>query len=227
MQNKVVPLVIMGASTGGTRVLPYLFARIPRIAANILVVQHMPGFINATFVKTMAEHSRMAVRMVEENDSLQLGTVFLAPGDRHCTLSHNQRLHLSDGPKVNFVRPSVDVTLLSVREPRGGGQIVGVILTGMGHDGAAGLEHLKNIGGTTIAQDQASCAVFGMPKRAIETGCVDYILSPDEIAQWLATAFGEAANARLPRNPGKPLRTDMQHPDSNVCSRERFASGQF
>ena len=201
MQNKAVPLVIIGASTGGTRVLPYLFERIPRLAAKILIVQHIPAFISSMFATTLRAHSHMPVKLVEENDTLEPGVIFLTPGDRHCTLSRNHYLHLSEGPKVNYVRPSVDVTLFSVQAPEKGGQLAGVILTGMEDDGAASLKYLKGLGATTIAQDQASCAVFGMPQCAIETGCVDYVLPPKEIAWWLTTAFGQGTNATL-RHPG-------------------------
>ena len=109
--------MIIGASTGGTRVLPLMLSRIPVLPASVVVVQHMPAFINASFVGTLQRHSAMRVKLAETGDRLQPGVVYVAPSDTHCYLGRNQQLTLMDGPKVNFVRPAVDVTMQSVTAP--------------------------------------------------------------------------------------------------------------
>ncbi len=184
-------LVVIGASTGGTRVLPQLLSRLEVLRAAVLIVQHMPEFITPSFARTLQQHSAMPVRIVEQGDVLAAGRVYLCPGGLHCEVVGNDSLNLSDGPKVNHVRPSVDVTMLSVRRTPVIPGLCAVILTGMGRDGAAGLAHIKDLGGLTLAQDQASCAVFGMPKMAIETGRVDHVLDSDGMARLLARTFGE------------------------------------
>jgi two-component system, chemotaxis family, protein-glutamate methylesterase/glutaminase len=184
-------LVIIGASTGGTKVLTDLFASLPRLRAAVVVVQHMPQYINQTFANSLNKAASMPVKIARENDMLESGSVLLAPSGAHLKITPNRRVHLSDDPPVNFVRPSIDVTMQSVKRMAPDGRLVGVVLTGMGRDGADGLSYLKSIGGITIAQDKASSAVFGMPSEAFKTGKVDHVLPPLEIARLLARLVGE------------------------------------
>jgi two-component system chemotaxis response regulator CheB len=127
----------------------------------------------------------MEVRLAQDGDWLREGLVLVAPSEAHCTLQRNQRVRLAPGPKVNFVCPSVDVMMQSVKAPPAGQRLIGVLLTGMGKDGAAGLAHLKRLGALTIAQDEASSAVYGMPAEAVKLGCVDHELAPEGILRLL------------------------------------------
>ena len=178
-------LVIIGASTGGTRVLPEMLRRLPRMPAAILLVQHIPEFITPSFLGTLQRASRMPVAVATDGLSLTEGAVILTPGGLHCSVMENHRLRVAPGEKVNFVIPSVDVTMQSVRVALPGQRLFGVILTGMGRDGAAGLAHLKRLGATTFAQDKATCAVHGMPAEAVRLGAVDAELPPEGIVQRL------------------------------------------
>ena len=189
MLDSPLNLVIIGASTGGTRIIPTIFSVLSELNACILLVQHMPQFINSSFVQTLNLYSEMPVKVVEDGDPLQNGMVYVAPGELHCSILQNRTFHLWKGEKINFVCPSIDVTMLSLQTPKNGESIVGIILTGMGRDGAAGITHTKQIGGTTIAQDEKSCAIYGMPAQAVRTGCIDHVMTPAEIAAFLNEAF--------------------------------------
>lgn len=187
--NSPLNLVIIGASTGGTRILPIILARLKPLKACLLIVQHMPEFINGSFVKTLGTYCCMPVRLARNGDALQNGSVIVAPGGIHCSVVQNKSIRLWAGERVNFVCPSVDVTMKSVLPPGPGETLTGIILTGMGRDGAAGTIHVKQLGGRTIAQDHASSAIFGMPDEAARTGCVDQILNPAEISVLLNRLF--------------------------------------
>jgi two-component system chemotaxis response regulator CheB len=188
--------LLVGSSTGGPKVVERVMSALPLEAEfRVLIVQHMPDGFTDRFASRIDAHSDYDVREASDGDRLGGGEALVAPGDSHLVVSnyHSGRLRvkLSDDPPVNSVRPSVDVTMESaaevVTDP-----LVGVILTGMGEDGAAGVTAVKAAGGHTIAQDEATSAVFGMPKRAIETGDVDDVLPIDEIpAGILDTATAE------------------------------------
>ncbi len=132
----------------------------------------------------------MDVVIAEHGSGIRAGTVYIAPSEVHLVLVNNQRIRLVDGPKVCFVKPSIDVTMLSVRR-RDGQEVTGIVLTGMGRDGSDGIRHIKGIGGVTIAQDAQSCTIYGMPKSAAQTGEVDLIMSPkrvrDHLIRWAGT----------------------------------------
>lgn len=179
-------LVLIGASTGGNRVLTQLVTLLPRLPAATVIVQHMPKFINASFARTLSLNARVEVRLAEDGEVLQEGCIYLAPSERHCILVENRLLRLNSGAPVNFVCPSADVLMQSAQPPVHGQRLIGVLLTGMGKDGAAGLAHLKRLGGLTIAQDQASCTIYSMPAEAVRLGCVDHQLCPEKIAELLA-----------------------------------------
>ncbi len=178
-------IVVIGASAGGPRTLKTIFSGMPKLNASIVVVQHMPKFLNEPLRETLSALTSMRVQLAEDVHYLRPGNVYIAPSERHLTLLGNRRLHLYDGEKVNYVCPSVDVTMESlVFEP--GYSFIGVILTGMGRDGANGIVHIKkNLNGITIAQDEKTSSIFGMPKEAIATGCVDYVLPPEAIREQL------------------------------------------
>ena len=178
-------LIIIGASTGGVRVLCSLFQQMPPLRACILLVQHMPKFIQDSFANTLQKQTRMRVALAKDGDELREGHVFIAQAELHTQLCRNRKLHVAPGPKVNFVCPSIDVAMMSVI-PQPERRIIGVLLTGMGRDGADGMAHMKKCGATTIAQDESTCAVFGMPREAWRAGAVQQLLPPDRIASSLA-----------------------------------------
>jgi two-component system chemotaxis response regulator CheB len=162
---------------------------LPILRAAIVIVQHITPVIDLAFTTSLARKSRMPVKLAKDGDLLSQGQICIAPGGVHLTLVSNQKVHLYSGEKVNSVCPSIDVTMKSVG-PQSGGKLVGVILSGMGRDGADGLVHLKGYGAITIAQDQKTCVIYGMPKAAAETGKVDFVLPTTAIARKLADLFG-------------------------------------
>ena len=167
--------------------LEELFSALPVLQAAIVIVQHITPCIDKAFAGSLGRVSRMPVKLAHEGDLLQDGQVYLAPGGVHLSLVQNRRLHLAAGERVNSVCPSVDVTMKTV-EPTAG-NLAGVILSGMGRDGADGIAHVRNVGGLTIAQDQATSVIYGMPKAAVETGKIQYVLSTNEIARKLKDIF--------------------------------------
>lgn len=173
-------IVIIGSSTGGPKILPRLCSRLPKLKACVIIVQHMPKFINDSLRNSLNATTDMDVRLAEDGAFLEEKVVYVSPSERHMKLTGNRRIKLTDGEKVNFVCPSVDVMMKSIKKTPST-KVVGVILTGIGKDGAEGITHLKEIGGTIIAQSRSTCVVDSMPKSAIETGNVDFILSPEEI----------------------------------------------
>ena len=182
-------IVIIGSSTGGPKMLPRLCSRLPKIKACIVIVQHMPRFINDSLRNSLDVVTDMDVRLAEDGVFLEEKIIFLAPSETHIKLSGNRRIKLTNGGKVNFVCPSVDVMMNSVKRTPST-RVIGVILTGIGKDGSEGVAHLKEIGGTIIAQTRSTCVVDSMPKSAIETGNVDFILPPEEIGDKITEMVG-------------------------------------
>jgi len=181
-------LIIIGSSTGGLKILEEIFPRLPPLKAAVVIVQHITPMIDQAFAISLARVSSMPVKLIEEGQALQSGQVYLAPGGFHLSLIANQKAHLFRGEKINSVCPAIDVTMKSVvRSP--GGKLAGVILTGMGCDGAAGITHMKSMGSTTIAQDKKTSVIYGMPKAAAETGSIDFILPTERIADKLRELF--------------------------------------
>jgi two-component system chemotaxis response regulator CheB len=181
-------IIAIGASTGGTQAITEIITALPESTPGIVIVQHMPPVFTRSFADRLNSISRMDVKEAEAGDRVMRGTVLIAPGNRHMTVKKNGAMYYTDiidGPMVNFVRPSVDVLFRSVAK-HAGRNATGVILTGMGEDGARGLLEMKNAGAFTVAQDEASSVVFGMPKKAIELGAADKVASLEEIASLLA-----------------------------------------
>ncbi|HKI97527.1 MAG TPA: chemotaxis response regulator protein-glutamate methylesterase [bacterium] len=180
-------VIAIGSSTGGTQALQHILTRLPADMPPILIVQHMPeGFTNA-FAGRLNQLCQLEVKEAEHNDSVLPGRVLVAPGARHMVLRRTgSRLwvEITDGPRVCRQKPSVEVLFQSVAKVAGKSAI-GAILTGMGGDGADGMLTMKQAGATTIAEDEKSCVVFGMPKEAIKRGGVDHIVHLHDIAAML------------------------------------------
>ena len=171
-------IIAIGASTGGTEALKDLLEVLPPNTPPIVITQHMPERFTKTFANRLDELCQISVKEAEEGDSVIPGQALLAPGNYHMELRRSgARYHVSLNQQaaVNRHRPSVDVMFQSVARYAGANSL-GVILTGMGNDGAAGMLEMKNVGSFNLAQDEASCVVFGMPKEAIKAGGVDKIL---------------------------------------------------
>lgn len=169
--------------------MKWIFQGLPALNAGVIVVQHMPKFINDSLRDSLSSVTAMRVAVAGNGDRLESGRVYIAPSEVHLSLVDNRILRLSPGEKVNYVCPSVDVTMKSLkREP--GCFFIGVVVTGMGRDGAEGIKYIKKLGGTTIAQDEKTSAIFGMPKEAIQTGSVDFVLAPDAIREKLIELVG-------------------------------------
>lgn len=182
-------VVIIGVSTGGPLTLKELFRRLPPLNAAFVVVLHITPQMDHRIALSLAGAASMPVALARDGEYLKAGSVYLAPGGYHLQLDGNHRVVLREGARVNYVQPSVDVTMTSVTRQLGG-SVVGIILTGMGKDGAEGIRHIKSIGGITMAQDQKSSTIYGMPKAAAQTGAVDYVLPPPRIAEKLVELFG-------------------------------------
>lgn len=180
-------LVAIGASTGGTEALMYIVSKLPPTFPALVMVQHMPPVFSRMFAERLNGASRLRVREAEGGETLQPGEAWLAPGDRHIAVVKSgggYRLSCSDGDKVSGHRPSVDVLFRSVAETVGAAA-VGVLLTGMGADGAAGLLRLRMSGAATIGQNEASSVIYGMPKAAYELGAVERQLGLADIPEAL------------------------------------------
>lgn len=178
-------IVMIGVSTGGPIALKRLFAELPPLDAAIVIVLHIPPGMDYRIARGLDEVASMPVALAVDGEYLRSGQVYLATGGFHLKLEGNNRIVLEEGPRVNFVQPSVDVAMKSLLKPLKRKLIVGIILTGMGRDGAEGLRHVKSLGGITIAQDQESSTIYGMPKAAVETGAVDYIFPLKKIGNKL------------------------------------------
>lgn len=179
-EMKEIEAILIGASTGGPKMLTALIQTLPRsLSIPIFIVQHMPAGFTASFAKRLNTLANVKVVEAEHNMTVEPGTVYLAPGGLHMTIK-GSRIKLLDTAKVHSVKPAIDPMFHSAIDVYGG-KILAVIMTGMGRDGAQGCVEVKNAGGYVIAQDEATSVVYGMPKSAVETGSVDEILSIDAI----------------------------------------------
>ncbi len=177
-------IIVVGASTGGTEALRVFLEALPRDCPGIVIVQHMPENFTKAFSKRLNDLCRIEVKEAAEGDSVLRGRALIAPGNRHLILHRSGAryyVQLKDGPLVARHRPSVDVLFRSAAR-YAGSNAVAVIMTGMGDDGARGMSEMKEAGALTIAQDEATCVVFGMPQEAIKLGVVDKVLPLEAIA---------------------------------------------
>ncbi|PYF09405.1 two-component system chemotaxis response regulator CheB [Rhodobacter viridis] len=191
------PLVAIGASTGGTEALREILTALPPTAPAIVIVQHMPETFTGAFARRLDTLCRIEVREAVEGDTLAPGLALIAPGNRHMLLRRVGRgyhVTLHDGPYVCRHRPSVDVLFRSVAQ-QAGANALGVILTGMGADGAAGMVELREAGAMTLAQDEASCIVYGMPREAVALGGVQKQLPLAALAAPIASFAGGPRSA--------------------------------
>lgn len=183
-------IVAIGTSTGGTQALEAVLTELPRVCPGIVIVQHMPEKFTAAFADRLNSLCEIEVREAQHNDRVMPGRALIAPGGKHMLLKRSGAQYFVEvvsGPLVNRHMPSVDVLFRSVAK-FAGKNALGIIMTGMGDDGAAGLLEMRNCKAHTIAQDEASCVVFGMPKEAIRHGAVEEVLPltaiPAAIQAW-------------------------------------------
>lgn len=180
-------VVAVGASTGGTEALLTFLQDLPADADGILIVQHMPELFTKSFANRLDSICKISVKEAENNDTVIRGRALIAPGNKHMLLKRSGAryyVQITDGPLVNRHRPAVDVLFRSTAQ-FAGSNAVGIIMTGMGDDGARGLFEMKEAGAYTICQDEQSCVVFGMPKEAIKLGGVMKVLPLEKIAPHL------------------------------------------
>jgi two-component system chemotaxis response regulator CheB len=185
-------VIALGASTGGTEAIKSVLARLDPAIPGMVVVQHMPARFTKAFAARLNEVCRVEVKEAEDNDMVRVGRVLIAPGNFHMVLTRSgARYHVrvKSGPLVCHQRPSVDVLFHSVAE-NAGANAVGVILTGMGKDGAEGMRAMHDRGAVTFAQDEESCVVFGMPKEAIKAGGVDRTVPLSLVPHAIHSVFG-------------------------------------
>ncbi|MCS7008579.1 MAG: chemotaxis response regulator protein-glutamate methylesterase [Chthoniobacterales bacterium] len=171
-------VIVVGASTGGTEALKLFLSNIPKDSPGMVIVQHMPERFTSSFARRLDESCEIEVREAVDGDTVRDGLALIAPGGKHTILRRSGAryfVEVRDGPLVSRHRPSVDVLFRSAAQSAGR-NAVGVILTGMGDDGARGMRELRDAGGRTFAQDEATCVVFGMPKEAIAKGGVEKVL---------------------------------------------------
>jgi len=176
-------VVVMGASAGGTQTIQQVLRALPEQSPGILIVQHMPEHFTAAFANRLNDECALTVKEARDGDPIVNGTCLIAPGNRHMLLERSGdtlRARVESGPLVRRHRPSVDVLFKSTAKAVGAGA-VGVLLTGMGDDGASGLKKLHDTGARTIAQDEISSVVFGMPHEAIKLGAADHVATLSDI----------------------------------------------
>lgn len=177
-------IIAVGASTGGTDAIRIFLKGLPADTPGIVVVQHMPELFTKGFAERLDGACQLSVKEAENNDRVMRGQVLIAPGNRHMLLKRGGSgyfVEVKDGPLVSRHRPSVDVLFRSAAR-YAGEDAIGIIMTGMGDDGAAGMREMKDAGAYTIAQDEASCTIFGMPNEAIKHGGVEKVVPLEEIA---------------------------------------------
>jgi two-component system chemotaxis response regulator CheB len=192
-------LIAIGASTGGTEAVKELLVALPPSCPGILVTQHMPHAFIKSFVHRLNGLCRIEVKEAEAGERVLRGHAYIAPGHSHLLIRRSGAdyvTELSDGPPVNRHRPSVDVLFRSVAN-NAGRNAVGVILTGMGKDGAVGLLEMREAGAHTVAQDEASCVVFGMPREAIALGAAQETLALSKITAHLMTLLAGSRAIRV------------------------------
>lgn len=175
------PMIVIAASTGGPATVMRLVPNFPKdFPAAVFLVQHMPAAFTAQYALQLAEVTPMRVKEAESNETAQAGTIYICPGSHHLRVTSSGRIQLDEGPRISGYRPCADAALESLAA-HAGNMAIGVVLTGMGNDGAQGVKAVKAAGGFVIAQDEATAVIFGMPAEAIKTGTVDQVLGIDDV----------------------------------------------
>jgi len=185
MAETTQKIIVMGTSTGGTQALEYVLSALPKTAPGIVVVQHMPEKFTAQFAQRLNNVSAVNIKEAEQGDRVLPGHVLIAPGGKHMLLKRmgaQYSVDVKDGPLVSRHRPSVNVLFRSASQAAGKNAL-GIIMTGMGDDGASGMKEMHDVGSKTVAQNEDTCVVFGMPKEAIKHGGVDETLPLQDIAE--------------------------------------------
>jgi two-component system chemotaxis response regulator CheB len=188
-------VVALGTSTGGTQALEQVLTALPRVCPGIVIVQHMPEKFTEAFARRLDGICRIDVAEAKNGDRVRPGCALIAPGGRHMLLKRNgaqYHVEILDGPPVSRHRPSVDVLFRSVAK-YAGRNALGIIMTGMGDDGARGLREMRDAGARTIGQDEKSCVVYGMPKEAVKAGGVEQVLPLCDIAGAITAAAARMA----------------------------------
>lgn len=186
-------IIAMGASTGGTEALKVVLMQMPPTSPGIVIVQHMPPKFTQAFAERLNSLCQLTVKEAQNGDAVIPGVALIAPGNYHMVLKRSGAryyVEIKDGPLVCYQRPSVDVLFHSVAR-YAGPNAIGVIMTGMGRDGASGLLEMKKAGAKTIAQDEETCVVFGMPKEAIKLGAVDVVAPLQDIPKVILNMLQE------------------------------------
>lgn len=191
MTQTTESIVAIGTSTGGTQALEVVLTALPKVSPGIVVVQHMPEKFTAAFANRLDSICDVDVREAKDKDRVLPGVVLIAPGGKHMTLKRSGAFYMvevKDGPLVNRHRPSVDVLFRSVAK-FAGKNALGIIMTGMGDDGARGLLEMREVGSKTLGQNEATCIVYGMPKEALKLGGVEEEVDLDEIATRIVRSY--------------------------------------
>jgi two-component system, chemotaxis family, protein-glutamate methylesterase/glutaminase len=197
-------VIAIGASTGGTKAIEAVLCSMPATSPGIVIVQHMPEHFTTSFAKRLDEICPMRVREARNNDHVVPGVVLIAPGNQHMVLTRDggtYMVRIKSGPRVHYQRPSVDVLFQSVAQ-NVARNAVGVMLTGMGADGAKGMLAMKESGAYTMAQDEATCVVYGMPKEAVKLGAVDEIVPLPRIPQTIISVLERDGKPRQSSRKG-------------------------
>jgi two-component system chemotaxis response regulator CheB len=190
-------VLAIGASTGGTEAIANVLTRLPQSCPGIVITQHIPAQFSRAFAKRLNDLCAMDVKEAEDGDTLRGGLALIAPGDFHMLLRKGggrYYVSIKTGPRVCYQRPSVDVLFSSVAEAAGA-DAVGALLTGMGNDGAQGLLKMRRAGARTIAQNEATCVVYGMPREAVELGAAALVLPLPAIAEAMLAARSRCDSA--------------------------------
>jgi two-component system chemotaxis response regulator CheB len=185
------PVVVVGASTGGPRALQQVLSGLPAdLSAAVAIVQHMPAGFTSSLARRLQDTSLLTVQEAADGDRLARGLALVAPGGYHLRFSGRRRVALDAGPPRNYIRPSLDVCLESAARYHGAATI-GVVLTGMGHDGTEGARQIKAAGGRVVVEDESTSVVYGMPRSVVEAGLADRAVPLSEIASTVIEWIGE------------------------------------